>query len=238
MGRILITDGHSHRRRSLRSALESAGHLVDEAASAAVFLEGCGSGAWDLLIMNSVADGAAVCALCRRVRERSNLGILVLFRDGSGQSRIDALNAGADDYLTESFGVAELHARVRAILRRVRSTDKAVRQVLLKDRAIDLDSRKVEGPGNQTSRLTPKEYLVLTYLMMRSGRPVNHRELARTLWRRDGSGDLEYVRIVIGQLRRKIEADYSSPRYILTERSVGYRFLAAADRSDSPAMAR
>jgi DNA-binding response OmpR family regulator len=218
--------------------MESEGHLVDEAVDAAGVLERCRTSAWDLLILDSGADGSGGCALCRRIRKSSAVGILVLFRDGSGQSRIDSLNAGADDYLSQGFVPAELHARVRAILRRVRNTDETLRHVLLKDRAIDLDSRKVEGPGNRSTRLTPKEYLVLKYLMTRPDIPVNHRELARTVWQRDGSGDLEYVRIVIGQLRRKIEPDYSAPRYILTERLVGYRFAAAADRSDSPAMAR
>jgi two-component system KDP operon response regulator KdpE len=218
--------------------MESEGHHVGEASDADGALEEAISGCWDLLILDSGADDGGGFALCRRIRRISCVGILVLFRNGNAQSRIDALNAGADDYLSEGYLPAELQARVRAILRRIENSDPIQRRVVLKDRAIDLDSHKVNGPGNRSTHLTPKEYLVLKYLMTRPDRPVNHRELAQTVWQRDGSGDLEYVRIVIGQLRRKIEPDCSAPQYILTERSVGYRFAAPAERSDSQATAR
>jgi len=235
MGRILIVDGDPCRRSGLRSAMESEGHLVAEVVDTDNLPERCRSGEWDLLIMDIGAEG---CARCRLIRGMSEVGILVLMRDGSSQSRIDVLNAGADDYLCESFVSAELHARVRAILRRIGSRGETQRQVLLEDRAIDLGSHKIKGPGNRSTHLTPKEYLVLKCLMARADEPVHHRDLAQTLGQRDGSGDIENVRTLIGQLRRKIEPDYNSPRYILTERLVGYRFAAAADKSDSQAMAR
>jgi two-component system alkaline phosphatase synthesis response regulator PhoP len=218
--------------------MEWEGHIVAVVVDAAAALEKCRTGTWDLMILDAGGDASGACALCRSIRLMSGMGILVLFRDGGGQSRIDALNSGADDYLTGSFVPAELHARVRAILRRIGKTDEVESQVLLKDRAIDLGSRRITGPGSQSTHLTPKEYLVLKYLVTRPDKPVYHRELAQTVWKRDGSGDLEYVRIVIGQLRRKIERDYSSPQYILTERSIGYRFTVSADRSDTQAMAR
>jgi two-component system KDP operon response regulator KdpE len=241
MGRILIAhmaDSDHHRQRTLRLEMASEGHLITEAEDAHAVPEKCGNDAPDLVILDSGTDGAGACALCRRIRHTSGVGILVLFRKASGHSGTDALNAGADDYLSERWIPAELKARVRALLRRIGSADDKQRRFLLKDRAIDLSSHQIKGPGDLSTHLTPTEVLVLKCLMTRTDRPVNYRELAQTVWQRDGGGDLEYMRIVIGQLRRKIEPDCSSPRYILTERSVGYRFTVAADRSDSQAMAR
>jgi two-component system KDP operon response regulator KdpE len=237
MGRVLIASAKTERRRYLRSALESEGHNTAEVVNGFAAFDEAATGTWDLLILDSDID-ASVCALCRRIRQLCGLGILILFPDSGDESRIDVLNAGADDYLPGRFVLPELHARVRAILRRVGNPDEMHGPVVLKDRAIDFRSRKIEGPGSRSTHLTPKEYLVLKCLMTSADKPVNHRELAQTVWHRDGSGDLEYVRIVINQLRRKIEPDYNSPRYIITERSVGYRFTAAEHGSDNQAMAR
>jgi two-component system KDP operon response regulator KdpE len=153
------------------------------------------------------------------------LGIIVLGgHDDIRQGRIDALNAGADDYIPPPFVLQELLARVRAVLRRVTRSDEEGRQIVLQDRAIDLKSYEVRGPGSRVSHLTPKEFLLLQFLVAHPNKAFTHQRLAQTVWQRDGGGEVEYLRIVIRQLRRKLEPDPDNPRYILTERFVGYRF--------------
>jgi two-component system KDP operon response regulator KdpE len=110
------------------------------------------------------------------------------------------------------------------VLRRVTPADDERREILLHDRAIDLKSYKIKGPGNRVSHLTPKEFLLLQCLVAQPNKAFTHQRLAQTVWQRDGGGEVEYLRIVIRQLRRKLEPDPDNPRYILTERSVGYRF--------------
>jgi two-component system KDP operon response regulator KdpE len=177
--------------------------------------------------------------LCRAIRRVSNLGIIVLRGQNNikqdridiKQDRIDALNAGADDHLASPFVVQELLARVRAVLRRVTRPEEE--RILLHDRAIDLKSYKIRGPGNRVSHLTPKEFLVLQCLLSHADKPFTHQSLAQTVWQRDGLGELEFVRVVIKQLRRKLESDPDHPRYILTERSVGYRFRMASSAAQA-----
>lgn len=226
MGRILVAGAALQPRRELRAALERDGHVVGETTTATDAIELAHYGSQDVLILDSHLSSTDPCALSRTIRSASDIGIIMLIPDAAEQTRIDALNAGADDYLSPGFVVAELLARVRAILRRIRSSPGRHDHIALQDRAIDLRSHKVQGPGNQVTHLTPREIEVLKYLVARADKPVNHRELAQTVWNRDGSGDLEYVRIVISQLRRKLEPDYNAPKYILTERSIGYRFNA------------
>jgi two-component system KDP operon response regulator KdpE len=144
--------------------------------------------------------------------------------DDTRQGRIDAFNAGADDYVSSPFVLRELLARVRAVLRRVARFDDEGHQIVLDDRAIDLKSYEIRGPGSRVSHLTPKEFLVLQCLIAHPNKAFTHQRLAQTVWQRDGGGEVEYLRIVIRQLRRKLEPDPDNPRYILTERSVGYRF--------------
>jgi len=158
------------------------------------------------------------------VRPQSALGIIVLDHDDAAQAPIDVLNAGADDYVSAPLVWGELLARVRAILRRVRRFGGEPRQIMLEDRAIDLKAHKIKRPNGLVIHLTPKEFLVLRYLVAHANQALTHQRLAQTVWQRDGRGDVEYLRIVIKQLRRKLEPDPVNPRYIRTERSVGYRF--------------
>jgi two-component system KDP operon response regulator KdpE len=231
MGRIIAAIGAEWRRRDLRLALEREGHVVSLAATASEALEETRSGVHELLIVDSCIGGSgnqsSVYDLCRAIRSESDMGIIVLISDGA-HCRIDMLNAGADDYLPEQFVFGELLARVRAILRRVSRLDHAPKQIVLHDRAINLHSHKVQGPGSRVSHLTPKEFYVLQHLINRADKSVTNQDLAQAVWQRDGSGNLEYVRSVISQLRRKIERDHNNPEYIRTERSVGYRFTLPA----------
>jgi two-component system KDP operon response regulator KdpE len=212
-------------RKELRIALELEGHQVTETETAKQTLEETCFGRHHGLILRSGFEGIESYQLCRAVRRKSDLGIIVLAGSaGTKQDRIDALNAGADDYLASPFVLQELLARVRAVLRRVARLDEEGYQIVLHDRAIDLKSYKVKGPGNRVSHLTPKEFSVLQCLVAHADKPFTHQSLAQAVWQRDGVGEVEFMRVVIRQLRRKLELDPDKPRYILTERSVGYRF--------------
>jgi two-component system, OmpR family, KDP operon response regulator KdpE len=259
LGRIVVASGDIQRRKELRAALEFEGHQVAEAETAHATLHETCSKAHDVLLLDSEIEGAKLHELCRAIRPQSDLGIIVLNRDNTGQSRIDALNSGADDCVPPPFVMAELLARVRAMLRRLALSHVSGQPIVLEDRAIDLSSRKVKGPDGALINLTPKEFLVLQQFLAHCDKPLTHRNLAQAVWQRDGQGEVEYLRIVIKQLRRKLEPDPARPRYIVTERSFGYRFQmhpsepgarsrhrvlksapapSLAVRSDSPAMAR
>lgn len=225
VGRIIVASSASQQRKELRRALEFEGHQVVETETAKLTLEETGSGLHQLLILHSGLEGMEPGELCRNIRVKSDLGIIVLAApDDTKQGRIDALNAGADDYLPSPFVLRELLARIRAVLRRITRFDNEDLQIVLHDRAIDLKTYKVKGPGSRVTHLTPKEFSVLQCLVAHANQAFTHRSLAQTVWQRDGGGEVEYLRIVIRQLRRKLEPDPDNPRYILTERSVGYRF--------------
>lgn len=222
MSRIIVASSVDAKLHRMRRELASEGHQVKKADEAAdIVAEAC-SGEHDALIVDSVVNGVAAYELCRQIRPQSKLGIIVL---GGKQEAgaIDALNSGADDFIASPFQMAELVACLRALLRRL-APSKCTRQIILQDRTVDLESRKISGPKSAVARLTPKEFLVLQCLVSHGNRPKTHQSLAQTVWQRDGRGELEYVRIVVQQLRRKLESDPRNPRYILTERSVGYRF--------------
>ena len=219
-GNVILATNAAGGRQALRKALEFEGHEVTETHTAAEALRRARAGGHDLMLMDSVIDGIAAHDLCRKMRPRSTLGIIVL--GGEGTSAIDSLNAGADEYVRAPHIAAEIAARVRAILRRVMRRSRP--QIVLHDRTVDLDSHKVHHRDGQASHLTPKEFLVLLQLTTHANQSRTHRSLAQTVWQRDGSGEVEFVRIVVNQLRRKLEPDPNNPRYILTERSVGYRF--------------
>jgi two-component system KDP operon response regulator KdpE len=205
----------------LRDALECEGHHVTDTQTAdETAFEAC-SGHYDLLFLDAGLDRAGAYTMCRSIRPQSDIAIIVL-NETSETSAVDALNAGADEYLTAPFVMPEVAARVRAILRRV--SQPVQRKIVLQDRTIDLQARKVKGPGARESHLTPKEFLVLESLITHVNKPRTHQGLAQAVWQRDGNGEVEYMRIVVKQLRRKLEPDPENPRYILTERAVGYRF--------------
>ena len=244
-------------RSEWRAALEFEGHQVDEVETALGVVPAACSGWHDVLLLDSGIRGVESYELCRAIRSHSELGIVVINGD-STQSPIDALNAGADDYVPGPLVLPELLARIRAILRRLPRSLQA-RQILLQDRAIDLNAHQIRGPVDQVVHLTPKECSVLEFLIAHANQPLAHHNLAQAVWERDGQGEIEFVRIVIQQLRRKLEPDPCRPRYIVTERAFGYRFQLhpagansaarprgvksrrcslPADRSDTPATAQ
>jgi DNA-binding response OmpR family regulator len=227
-GRILVASGGVEIRSELRTALGFEGHLVAETVTASETIQEISRGEHDVLILDAALAGTGPYELCRAIRPKSDLGIILLSCDDSGQSRIDALNAGADDYVPNRFVLAELLARVRAILRRVRRSNGPRQLVVLQDRSINFQSHEIQGPGGRVAHLTPKECLVLHHLVTHANRPLTPQHLAQTVWQRDGSGQVEFVRVVVKQLRQKLEPDPGHPRYILTQRSAGYQFQMPA----------
>jgi two-component system KDP operon response regulator KdpE len=222
-GRIVLASGNAQHRIELQSALLIDGHRVVEVQDSDQALRIAVRRMHDVLILDSDIEGSSSCELCRSIRSKSDIGIIVVSSDDASQTRIDALNAGADDFVPLPVIAAELLARVRAILRRVsRAGERA--QIILQDREVDLKSFQVKGPGTSVSHLTPKEFLVLQYLIAQGNKPSPTQTLAQTIWQRDGSGGAEYVRAVIRQLRLKLEPIPANPRYIITDGVAGYRF--------------
>jgi two-component system, OmpR family, KDP operon response regulator KdpE len=168
--------------------------------------------------------------LCRKLREFTQVPIIVLSVRGEEQTKVEALDAGADDYVTKPFGIAELLARVRALLRRA-PTESASNAILKSgDFQFDLDSRIVTLNGREIY-LTPTEYDLLVYFAQHAGKVLTQRKLLGAVWGGDYTQQPEYLRVFVGQLRKKIESDPSAPRYIVTEPWVGYRFISGADNN-------
>ena len=220
--RILVASRRLSQRAELRAALEFEGYEVADVATATEVLEYNCAEHYHALVLDSELDTVGAHSLCHAIRQQSTLGIIV-WGENLGTTAIDALNAGADDFILAPFVVGEMLARLRAILRRM-SRHNDHHPIVLQDREVDLKSFEIKGPGTQVARLTPKEFLVLQYLIAHANEPRTTQALARTIWHRDGRGELEYVRIVIRQLRKKLEPDPEKPRYIISERSEGYRF--------------
>ncbi len=161
--------------------------------------------------------------LCRTVRATSQVPIVVLSVRDKEQQKVEALDAGADDYVTKPFGMNELLARVRANLRRVPVESEADPVIEIGDFRIDTAAHKVTVRRREV-RLTPKEFELLVYLGRRPGKVTNHRTLLGAIWGGQSTEQVEYLRVFVGQLRKKLEPDSSSPRYLITEPWVGYRF--------------
>jgi len=220
--RVIVAGSPGRRRDDLRSALEFEGHWVVETETVEQTLQEAASGRYDVVILDPTVASPAPHQLCRSIRQASNLGMIVLDENPDEIAGIEVLNAGADDYLTAGMALPELLARLRALLRRTRRGQRK-RRVLLADRVINLESREILGPVGRVA-LTPKEFLLLQYLVNHANRPVPHQTLARAISKRAAYAGLEFLRVMVKQLRRKIEPDPSHPRYILTERSIGYMF--------------
>jgi two-component system KDP operon response regulator KdpE len=224
--RILIVDDEAQLTRVLRTGLKSRGYDVRVAADGITALETFGDWHPELVITDLAMPNLDGLELCRRLRAFSQVPIIVLSAKGEEKTKVEALDIGADDYVTKPFGIDELLARVRASLRRAAShvASEAEPTILeAGDFRVDLESRSVTVSGREV-HLTPKEFDLLTYFMRHAGKVLTHRTLLAALWGGNYVEQNEYLRVFIGNLRKKIETDPSSPRYILTEPWVGYRF--------------
>jgi len=220
---IVLIEDESEIRRFVRAALEDEACVVHEAATMAAGLVEAGTRKPDLVILDlGLPDGDGV-TLVQDLRKWSGVPILILSARASEQDKILALDAGADDYLAKPFGVGELLARVRAMLRRRMQAKDLGAVVNFGQIRLDFGQRLVERNG-ASIHLTPIEYRLLTALIASAGGVITHRQLLREVWGPSHSDSNHYLRIFVGQLRQKIEIDPAQPKHILTETGVGYRF--------------
>jgi two-component system KDP operon response regulator KdpE len=219
---ILVIDDEPQIRRVMRATLASQGYTVTEARSGEEALEMLRSEQPDLILLDVNLPGMGGLEVCREIRERSDVPIVMLTVRNTEKDKVQALDAGADDYVVKPFGMEELRARIRAALRRA-SAAEPLAPVDSPDLRIDFESRKVTVQGRLV-RLTPKEFGLLRQLVASAGKPLPHRSLLQAVWGPDYGEETEYLRVFINQLRKKIEPDPRHPRYIHTEPWVGYRF--------------
>lgn len=221
---ILVVDDESQITRVLRTTLNAQGYDIRVANDGETALEILKDFTPDLVITDLMMPNMNGIELCRRLRKTSHVPILVLSVRGEERSKIEALDSGADDYITKPFSTGELLARVRAALRRApMSTPEQKSKIEAGDFRIDLDARSVRV-GDREARLTPKEFDVLVYMAQHPNKVLTHRAILNAVWGSNSMEQNEYLRVFVGQLRKKLEVNASEPKYILTEPWVGYRF--------------
>lgn len=217
-----MVDDEPQIRRVMRTTLASQGYTITEARSGEEALELVLHEQPDLILLDVNMPGMGGLEVCREIRERSDVPIIMLTVKNTERDKVLALDAGADDYVVKPFGIEELLARIRAALRRAPAAD-PVAPVISPELRIDFESRKVLVQGKAV-RLTPKEFSLLRQLVANAGKPLTHRSLLQAVWGPDYGEETEYLRVFINQLRKKIEADPGKPKFIRTEPWVGYRF--------------
>jgi two-component system KDP operon response regulator KdpE len=215
----------------MKVTLTAQGYEVDDAGSGEAALDKLDTRRFDLVLLDMSMPGMDGLETCRVIRERSEIAIIMLtVRDGE-DDKVEALDAGADDYLTKPFRPPELAARIRAALRRTPGTLETEETLRLGPVAIDFETRQVTEPGGRQVRLRPKEFDLLRYMVARANKVLTHREILQSVWGPDYGEEIDSLRVVVNQLRKKIEANPSNPVYLLTEPWVGYRlFVPRAER--------
>ena len=221
--RILVADDEPQITRVLRRSLSSKGYEVQIASDGEEAMTVFEQWKPNLIITDLSMPGMGGLELCRRVRKSSQVPILVLSVKGEERVKIEALDTGADDYITKPFGMEELFARIRVALRRASMVSNDEHRLEIGDFQIDQSTRTVKV-NDQEVHLTPKEYELLLYFARNPGKVLTHRILLGAVWGGDSVEQNEYLRVFIGQLRKKIEKDPANPVYIVTDPWVGYRF--------------
>lgn len=222
--RILVVDDEPQITLVLRSGLAKHGYDVRVAAEGESALELFKAWAPDLVVTDLSMPNMTGLELCRRLRGISNIPIIVLSVKEDESVKIEALDAGADDYVTKPFGIGELLARVRAALRRSPAEASEAKTIIEDgDFRVDLERRKITVAGNEV-HLSPKEFELLLFFIQHPGKVLTHRTLLAKIWGGNYTDQSEYLRVFISHLRKKIEPDTAKPRYILTDPWVGYRF--------------
>ena len=233
-GHILVVDDEPQIRRVMRTTLIAQGYEVSDARTGEAALDLLRSEKYDLMLLDVNMPGISGVQTCREIRLGSDLPIIMITVRDTERDKVQALDAGADGYLTKPFSVSELLARIRAVLRRT-SFPAGMEDAHLKlgDIEIDFEARRIISGGKQL-RLTTKEFDVLFYLAAHANKTIKHRELLREVWGPDYGDEQEYLRVFVNRLRKKIEASPSSPKYLLTEPWVGYRLeLPDQDRGEA-----
>jgi two-component system KDP operon response regulator KdpE len=233
--RILVVDDEPQLHSALRATLSALGFVVADAATGEAALEKLREERFDLVLLDVNMPGLSGLETCRAVRAKSDMGIVMLTVRDRAEDKIAALDAGADGYVTKPFDVNELLARIRATLRRAPVSAFAESQVLrLNGVEISFRERQVKVNGSAT-RLTPTELDLLHYFVTHANSVLPHDKILQAVWGPDYGDEVEYLRVFVNQLRKKIEPDPARPRYILTEPWIGYRF--AMNQDDSAGLA-
>lgn len=228
-GRILVVDDDPQIRRVLKVTLTGDGYEVDDAKDGEAALEKLREQRFDLLLLDFNMPGMSGLEVCRAIRRSSEIAIIMLTVRDTEEDTIQALDAGADDYVTKPFKPSELSARIRAALRRVPVAPGTSGRLVLGPTTIDFDTRQVTKAHGPTMRLTPKEFELLRYLAAHANKVASHRQLLQAVWGPDYGDQVDYLRVVVNQLRKKIEPVPASPVYLVTEPWVGYRLVVGGD---------
>jgi two-component system KDP operon response regulator KdpE len=222
-GRILVVDDQSQIRRFMRTTLATSGYEVDDAKTGEEALTKLREFRPELVLLDINMPGMGGLAACRVLRADPNVAIIMLTVHNTEAAKIEALDAGADDFVTKPFSTPELLARIRAALRRVPVSQSSSGRIRVGELVIDFGARTVTRKGS-TSRLTPKELDLLRYLTQHANDVVPHRELLQAVWGPDHGDQVDYLRAFIKTLRKKIELNPDRPEYVTTEPWIGYRF--------------
>jgi two-component system KDP operon response regulator KdpE len=224
-GRVLVVDDEPQILRALKASLRGAGYEVDTAETAEGALTAAALSPPDAVILDLVLPDGRGTDVCRELRTWTSVPVIVLSVVGDESEKVAALDAGADDYVTKPFGIAELLARLRAAMRRVETTTEPVIEV--GDLRVDLEKRAVSVAGRPV-QLTPHEFKLLRLLALNRGKLLTHTAILREVWGRAYTEESHYLHVYVSQLRRKIEPEPARPRYILTEPGAGYRLVDPA----------
>src|SRR5580765_756143 len=206
----------------MRVTLTGQGYEVDDAKSGEAALEKLRDERFDLVLLDMNMAGMGGLETCRAIRDQSEIAIIMLTVRDTEADKVEALDAGADDYVTKPYNAPELLARIRAALRRTPWTQGPTGRLTLGAVVIDFDTREITARGRRV-RLTPKEFELLRYLVGHANKVLSHRELLQAVWGPDYGDQVDYLRVFVNQLRKKIEPKPSNPMFLLTEPWVGYR---------------
>ncbi len=221
---ILVVDDERQIRRVMRVALEEEDYHVVEAKSGEEALTVLSNEKVDLVLLDLNMPGMGGMAACRAIRAQSDVAIVILSVRSTEKDKVEALDAGADDYVTKPFGEPELLARLRAALRRAPAGTPDAAVYTLGDLELNFSTRHVVSKDGREVRLTPKEFDLLQFLVENPNVTLVHSRILQAVWGPDYGGELEYLRVFVNRLRKKIEPDPAAPRYIVTEPWTGYRF--------------
>lgn len=232
--KILVVDDEPQIRRALKMGLELNDYIVSLAASAEEALDKMAVEKFDLIVLDIAMPGMNGFDMCKQVRTWSQIPVIVLSVRDSEEDKIKALDCGADDYLTKPFGVGELLARIRAIVRRAKGAEAALTMPIFTEDnlQVDFDKRIVTVDG-EVVHLTPKEYDLLHMLINNANKVLTHRQLLTKIWGVEYADDHHSLRVHMANLRNKIEQDPTRPKLIQTETRVGYRFVSTAHSNQS-----
>ncbi|MFM7200421.1 MAG: response regulator [Myxococcota bacterium] len=220
---VVVVDDEPQIRRALQVGLEERGYSVLLAGSGEQALQGMVGRSPDVMLIDLILPGMDGLELTRRIRSSSSTPIIIISSIGEEQKKVEALELGADDYVTKPFGMPELVARIKSVLRRTWGSVGAEAGFVCGELSVNFERREVRRSGVLV-HLTPKEYDLLKYLIENAGKVLTQKMLLKAVWGEAYLDQAQYLRVFVGQLRKKVEPDSARPRFILTDPGVGYRF--------------